>query len=159
MAVAAIAESHGLAAVRHGLATMADRSEAMGFCNCCDSHQAQSCDKVCAANSLKPGMCPVMVDYDGVGSASAGANPLNGTSLRDMTLGEPSPWQLELFRRFMEKTRRRAVASYEKAMRQLKSHQLTEAHFDNANALYREALVNYYHGIRAYLNRVGTKSD
>ena len=151
---AALAAMMGL-----GLATPAHRSEAMGFCNCCDSHLAQSCGKVCASTSLKPGMCPVMVDYDGAGSASAGANPLNGMSLKDMTLGEPPPWQLELFRRFMEKGRRHAVASYEKAMRQVKRHQLTKADFASADALYREALVNYYHGIRAYLNHVGTKSD
>jgi hypothetical protein len=142
-----------------GLATMPDRSEAMGFCNCCDSHPAQSCGKVCAANSLEPAMCRVLVDYHGAGSASPGANPLNGMSLKDMTLGEPTPWQLELFRRFMEKGRRHAVASYKKAMRQVKRHRLTEADFERADALYREALVNYYHGIRAYLNRVGTKSD
>jgi hypothetical protein len=142
-----------------GLAVAADRSEAMGFCNCCDSQLTQSCGKVCAAISLKPGMCPAIVDYDGKGSASKGANPLNGMSLRDMTLGEPSPWQLELFRRFMEKNRRHAVASYKKAMRQLNRHKLTKDAFERADALYREALVNYYHGIRTYLNRVGTKSD
>src|SRR4029450_14136602 len=73
-----------------GLATMADRSEGMGFCNCCDSQLAQSCGKVCGSNNLKPGICPVMVDYDGAGSASAGANPLNGMSLREMTLAQPS---------------------------------------------------------------------
>jgi len=104
-------------------------------------------------------MCSVVVDYDGAGSASAGTNRLNGMSLKDMTLGDPSPWQLELFRRFMEKARRHAVASYKKAMRQLKTHQITKTDFDSADALYREALVNYYHGIRAYLDRVGTKSD
>jgi hypothetical protein len=142
-----------------GVAVTADRSEAMGFCNCCDSQLTQSCSKVCTAISLKPGMCPAVVDYGGRGSASKGANPLNGMSLRDMTLGEASPWQLELFRRFMEKGRRHAVASYKKAMRQLGRHKLTKADFESADALYREALVNYYHGIRAYLTRVGTKSD
>jgi len=142
-----------------GLAVTADRSEAMGFCNCCDGQLTQSCSKLCAAVSLKPGMCPTAVDYDGAGSAREVANPLNGMSLRDMTLGEPSPWKLELFRRFMEKGRRHAVSTYKKALRQFKRHQLTRADFESADTLYREALVNYYHGIRAYLNRVGTKSD
>jgi hypothetical protein len=142
-----------------GLVVTPDRGEAMGFCNCCDGQLARSCGTVCAAVSLKAGMCPAIVDYEGTGSASKGANPLNGMSLRDMTLGEPSPWQLELFRRFMEKGRRHAVASYKKAMRQLNRHQLTRVEFESADALYREALVNYYHGIRAYLNHVGTKSD
>lgn len=142
-----------------GLAGMADRADAMGFCNCCDSSLTQSCAKVCAATSLKAGMCPAIVDYEGTGAASKGANPLNGMSLREVALGEPSPGQLERFRRFMEKGRRQAVRSYKKATRQLKLHRLSKAEFEKADALYREALVNYYHGIRAYLNRVGTKSD
>jgi hypothetical protein len=142
-----------------GLTAMADRAEAMGFCNCCDSSLTQSCGKVCAAISHKPGMCPAIVDHEGKGAAAQGANPLNGMSLRELALGEATPWQLELFRRFMERSRRQALASYGKAMRQLRRHRMTEADFAKADTLYREALVNYYHGIRAYLNRVGTKSD
>ena len=142
-----------------GLAGMSERSAAMGFCNCCDTNLSQSCVPVCASIKQKFGMCPAVVDYDGTGTAAKGANPLNGMSLRDVTLGEPSPWQLELYRRFTEKGRRQAVHSYKEALRKLKRHRLSEADFARANTLYREALVNYYHGIRAYLNRVGTKSD
>lgn len=142
-----------------GLAGVAGRSEAMGFCNCCDSNLTRSCSKICAATSLEPGMCPAIVDYEGTGAAGKRANPLNGISLREISLGDPSPWQLELYRRFVEKGRRLAVGSYKKALRQLKRDQLTKADFESAGARYREALVNYYHGIRAYLNRVGTKAD
>lgn len=142
-----------------GLAAATDRARAMGFCNCCDSNLTQSCGKICAAISLKAGMCPAIVDYEGTGATAKGANSLNGMSLRDTALGDPSPWQLELFRRFVEKSRRQAVGSYNKAMRQLRRHKITEADFEKANGLYKEALVNYYHAIRAYLNRVGTKSD
>jgi hypothetical protein len=142
-----------------GWTKMADRAEAMGFCNCCDASQTQSCGKACAAISRKPGMCPAVLDYEEMGATARGANPLNGMSLRELALGEPKPWQLERFRRFMERGRRQAVASYKKAMRQVKRHRMTEDDFAKADGLYREALVNYYHGIRAYLNRVGTKSD
>ncbi|MGE0240428.1 MAG: hypothetical protein AB7F09_03800 [Parvibaculaceae bacterium] len=138
---------------------LSDRSAAMGFCNCCDASLTQSCGKACAAISLKAGQCPAIVDYEGMGAAAEGANPLNGVSLREVALGEPTPWQLELFRRFMEKGRRQAVGAYKKAQRQLKRHRISAADFAKADALYKEALVNYYHGIRAYLNRVGTKSD
>jgi hypothetical protein len=137
---------------------LADRAQAMGFCNCCEESLTQSCGKVCAAISLSPGMCPAIVDYKGKGATAKGANPLNGMSLREVALGEPTPWRLELFRRFMEKGRRQAVRSYKKAMRAMRRHRIDEADFEKANALYKEALVNYYHGIRAYLNRVGTKS-
>lgn len=142
-----------------GLTALADRAEAMGFCNCCAQSLTQSCGKVCAAISLAPGMCPAIVDYEGTGATAEGANPLNGMSLRDTGLGDPTPWQLELFRRFVEKSRRQSVRSYTKVMRALKHHQISAADFQKADALYKEALVNYYHAIRAYLNRVGTKSD
>lgn len=147
------------AVIGFGVMAMSVRAEAMGFCNCCDGSLTQSCGKACAAVSLAPGMCPAIVDYEGKGATAQGANPLNSMSLRELALGEPTPWRLELFRRFMERGRRQAVASYKRAMRQLKRHQIAQADFDKAAALYREALVNYYHGIRAYLNRVGTKSD
>jgi hypothetical protein len=142
-----------------GSTEMADRAEAMGFCNCCDSSLTQPCGKVCAVVSLKAGMCPAIVDYDGTGATTRGANPLNGISLREVVLGQPRPSQLEKFRRFMEKGRRQSVSSHKKAMRQLRRHRISNADFTKAENLYKEALVNYYHGIRAYLNRVGTKSD
>jgi hypothetical protein len=140
-----------------GLAATADRAESMGFCSCCDTSLTQSCGKICASTSLKAGMCPVIVDYEG--PTVRGTNPLNGQSLRDITLGDPTPWRLELFRRFVEKGRRQAVRSYKKAMHDERHHRNNEADLQKADALYKEALVNYYHGIRAYLNRVGTKSD
>jgi hypothetical protein len=94
-----------------GSTEMADRAEAMGFCNCCDSSLTQSCGKVCAVVSLKAGMCAAIVDYDGTGATTRGANPLNGISLREVVLGQPRPSQLEKFRRFMEKGRRQSVSS------------------------------------------------
>lgn len=142
-----------------GQTVASDRSSAMGLCNCCDTSLTPSCGKACAATTLAPGMCPAIVDYEGTGATAKGANPLNGMSLRDISLGNPTPWQFELFRRFMEKGRRQAVATYRKALRHLRRGRISEAEFGKAKSLYDEALVNYYHGIRAYLNGVGTKSD
>jgi hypothetical protein len=141
-----------------GLA-VSEKSVAMGLCNCCDSSLTPSCGKVCAATSLAPGMCPAIVDYKGKGAATGCANPLNGMSLRDISLGEPTPGQLEKFRRFMEKGRRQAVTSYKKTLRRVKRGKISKPDFTKAKSLYDEALVNYYHGIRAYLNSVGTKSN
>ncbi len=142
-----------------GLAAEAPRAAAMGFCNCCAASLTPSCGKVCAAVSLKAGMCPAVVDYDGTGATAQGANPLNGMSLKDMALGDPRPSQLEKFRKFLEAGRRQSIRSYKAALRKFKRHKITQVEFDQADALYKEALVNYYHGIRAYLNRVGRKSD
>lgn len=147
------------AAVGFGLFAPAQRAEAVGLCNCCETSLTASCGTICAVTSLAPGMCPAIVDYEGTGATVAGANPLNGMSLKDMALGDPRPGQLEEFREFLEVGRRQAIASYNGALRKLKRHKITQADFDKADALYKEALVNYYHGIRAYLNRVGRKSD
>ncbi len=142
-----------------GLSVPGGKARAMGVCNCCESSLTQSCSKICSVTSLAPGMCPVVVDFEGTGAAVKGANPLNGMSLRDMALGEPTRWQLELFRLFLEKARRQGISSYNSALRRLKRGKISEADFDKVNGLYQEAIINYYHGIRAYLNRVGTKSD
>lgn len=147
------------AVVGFGLFTPVERAQAVGLCNCCETSLTPACGKVCAAVSLAPGMCPAIVDYEGTGATVPDANPLNGMSLKDMALGDPRPGQLEDFRKFLEAGRRQAIASYKTALRKLKRHKITQAEFDQADALYKEALVNYYHGIRAYLNRVGRKSD
>lgn len=135
------------------------RAEAMGLCNCCAASLTSSCSKVCAAISLTPGMCPAIVDYEGTGAALQGANTLNGMSFKEFALGEPTPWQLELFRRVLESGRRKSVASYKLALHQLNRHEIGQDDFDKSKSLYGEALVNYYHGIRAYLIRIGRKSD
>jgi hypothetical protein len=154
MLVAAMA-----ALIGFGLSLSGNRADAMGMCNCCASPLSQSCSKVCAAISLAPGLCPAVVDYEGTGAAAEGANPLNGMSFKELAPGEPTPWQLELFRQFLESGRRKGIASYNSALHQLKRHEIGKGDFDKVNGLYDEATINYYHGIRAYLNRVGRKSD
>ena len=142
-----------------GLSLPGSRAEAMGLCNCCAGSLTSSCSKVCAAITLTPGVCPAIVDYEGTGAALQGANTLNGMSFKEFALGEPTPWQLELFRRVLESGRRKSVASYKLALHQLNRHEIGQDDFDKSKSLYGEALVNYYHGIRAYLIRIGRKSD
>lgn len=148
-----------VALISFGLSLGGSRAEATGLCNCCANSLTQSCGKVCAAISLAPGLCPAVVDYEGTGAAVKGANPLNGMSFKELAPGEPTPWQLELFRQFLESGRRKGIASYNSALHQLKRHKIDKGDFDKVNGLYDEATINYYHGIRAYLNRVGRKSD
>lgn len=135
------------------------KAQAMGLCNCCDGTLTQSCNKICSKISLAPGMCPAIVDYEGTGGTPKGANPLNGMSFKDLAIGEPTRGRLERFRRFVESGRRQGISSYKSALRHLKRRKISETAFDKAKSLYQEAIINYYHGIRAYLNRVGTKSD
>jgi hypothetical protein len=133
---------------------------AVGVCDCCANELSQSCETACRSGSKAPGQCTAIPDYIGKG-ASAGAknNPLTGISLRDLSLGNPTAAQLESFRRFLEAGRRRAVADYSRAASRLKHGRISQEEFDAAKALHREAMVNYYHGMRAYLVKIGAKPD
>src|SRR4029453_18945548 len=124
MLVAAVA-----ALIGFGLSLASNRAEAMGLCNCCASSLTPSCGKVCAKISLMPGMCPAIVDYEGTGATAKGANPLNGMSLKEFAPGEPTPWQLELFRQFLESGRRKGITSYNSALHQLKRHEIDQGDF------------------------------
>ena len=132
---------------------------ATGLCDCCASSLSQSCEAACQKVTLEPQQCPAVVDYEGTGDTVKDRNPLNGRSLKDMVLGEPSRQQLETFRLFLEKCRRDAVWVYVKALKAFRAKRITKPELDAAKALNEEAMVNYYHGMRAYLNKVGTKSD
>jgi len=132
---------------------------AVGLCDCCTQELNQSCQTVCAGQTKVQGQCMAAVDYAGKGGTERGKNPLTGISLKDLSLGNPTAGQLESFRRFLEAGRRRAIAEYNRAARRLRYGRITESGFAAAKASYREAMVNYYHGIHAYLNKIGAKSD
>ena len=132
---------------------------AMGFCSCCEAAPGKTCAAQCAALEPTPGQCLAIVDFKGKGQTKRGVNPLNGISLKEISLGNPSGGQLEKFRRFMERQRRAAVKSQRRAIRSFERRRISEAEYQRRSALYKEALVNYYHGIRAYLTKVGTKKD
>jgi hypothetical protein len=134
-------------------------ARAVGLCDCCASSLTTSCDAVCKKVTLEPQQCPAVVDYEGDGDTVKGKNPLNGRSLKDMVLGEPRREQLEDFRRFLERGRRDAVWVYVKALKAFRAKKITEEELKAAKALNEEALVNYYHGMNAYLTAVGTKTD
>jgi hypothetical protein len=156
----------GRAAVAAMVASLAmalgsvDGAPAIGLCDCCAKDMGGgSCAAACSGKAKAPGQCTAIIDYAGKGAASDGRNPLNGISLRELSVGNPTPGELETFRRFLEAGRRRAIADYNRALWRLKHRRIDQAKFDAAKALYKEALVNYYHGIHAYLNKVGAKSD
>ncbi|CAN5531749.1 hypothetical protein BH10PSE7_BH10PSE7_02880 [soil metagenome] len=132
---------------------------AVGLCDCCAQSPPQSCAALCSPAANQPAQCHVAVDYDGPGGTVKGVNPLTGLSLQNLSLGEPSAGQLERFRKFLEKNRRRAVRSHRGDLRLAHWRMLDDAALAERTARYRQALVNYYHGIRAYLVRVGAKPD
>lgn len=134
-------------------------ARAMGFCDCCATSPGKSCKVLCETVAPAAGQCLAIVDYKGRGGSKRGVNPLNGISLKDISLGEPGGGQLERFRRFLERSRRAAIRSQRRAIRSFERRRIDQAEFDKRSARYNEALVNYYHAIRAYLIRVGMKKD
>jgi hypothetical protein len=138
------------------LAVMGSRPVgALGLCNCCLDPMPAACSSACAARQSAPGQCPAFVIYDGEGATGATGNPLNAMSLKELDVGKPRRTALEQFRRFLEKYRRQAVQDWRKALNAYTRGKLGKDAFETASTLYRDALVGYYHGIRAYRENIG----
>ncbi len=159
MSMRAIASAAGAIAAGMLIVGGSGASGAVGLCDCCSKDLNASCARVCADGPNGPGQCTATVDYKGKGANNAERNPLTGISLKEISIGDPTPPQLESFRRFLESNRRLAIRQYNRAAWRLQHSRITEENFAAAKALYREAMVNYYHGMRAYLNKLGVKSD
>jgi hypothetical protein len=132
-------------------------SFAVAVCNCCVTAQSiPTCGATCAAMTVAAGhQCPVFVDY----TAPAVPGALNGASYMGIALGDPSEAQLESFRRFLERQRRRAWRLYRQSLADFEAGRITADGLTEAKAVFREAMVNYNHGIHAYLVKLGRKSD
>jgi len=75
-------------------------------------------------------------------------------SLKELDVGSPRRTELEQFRRFLEKYRRQAVQDWRKAVNAYDRGKLEKDALETASTLYRDALVSYYHGIRAYRENI-----
>lgn len=138
------------------LGTMGSRpAQAVGLCSCCLDAMPAACSTACAARQSTPGQCPAFVIYEGDGAAGATGNPLNAMSLKELDVGSPRRTELEQFRRFLEKYRRQAVQDWRKAVNAFDRDKLGKDALEAASTLYRDALVGYYHGIRAYRENIG----
>ncbi len=131
------------------------RAQAVGLCNCCLDPLPSACSASCAARQTTPGQCPAFVIYDGGGALGLTGNPLNAMSLKELDVGKPRRAELEQLRRFLEKYRRLAVQEWRKAARAYDRGKLGKDALETASTLYRDALVGYYHGIRAYRENIG----
>jgi hypothetical protein len=131
-------------------AAVPGRAASVGLCGCCLEKLPEACASACAAMSLPAGQCPAFAIFGAAGALGPDGNPLTAMSLKEITLGEASRGELERFRRFVERARRKAIRDWKRAARRFERGRLAEAEFKEKDRLYREALVNYYHAIRAY---------
>jgi hypothetical protein len=139
-----------------GLGTIADSPpvQATGLCSCCLDPMPKACAAACAARQTTPGQCPAFVIYDGEGASGVSGNPLNVMSLKELEIGKPRRTELEDFRKFLEKYRAKAIKDWRAAARAYNRGKLAKDAFEKASSLYRDALVGYYHGIRAYRDNI-----
>ncbi len=139
-----------------GGATLANLRPAMaaGFCSCCLDPMPEACSAACAARQTTPGECPAFIIYEGAGAIGPGGNPLNAMSLKELDVGKPRRSELEGFRKFLEKYRIKAIKDWRAAANAYDRGKLAKDAFEEASTLYRDALVAYYHGIRAYRENI-----
>ncbi len=134
-----------------GLIT-AGTASAVGICKC-DSEKGfqNACLPVCKEANEKTSFFRPAVYFGNDPTVSNDPTPLNGTSLKFLYLAHPSRQGMEQFRQFLEKHRLKAEAEFQ-AFRQayLRAHVGPEE-FVEAEKMRDEALVNYQHGMRAYL--------
>jgi hypothetical protein len=144
------------AALVFGFGTIADPRpvQATGLCSCCLDAMPEACSAACAARQTTPGQCPAFVIFDGEGAVGPTGNPLNAMSLKELDVGKPRRTELEGFRKFLEKYRTRAIKDWRAAARAYDRGKLAKDAFEEASTLYRDALVGYYHGIRAYRENI-----
>jgi hypothetical protein len=146
----AMAAAVGIVALGLGSMTLPAPAATIGLCSCCLQEMPPACSAACAAMPTGPAQCPAFVIYDGAGAVGPNGNPLNAMSLKELSAGHPPRASIEQFRRFLEKYRRQAILDWRKAAWAFDRNKMPKADLDKATALYREALVNYYHGIHAY---------
>ena len=141
-------------ALAMGFGGNAGPAQANGFCTCCLNPMPEACAKACEARPATPNQCPAFVIYEGAGAVGPNGNPLNAMSLKELDMGKPHRNELEGFRRFLEKYRIKAIKDWRAAARAYDRGTLGKDAFEEASTLYRDALVGYYHGIRAYRENI-----
>lgn len=142
----------GLAASGLFLATASVNGASL--CNCCASGAAESCSAVCSGAKPASGQCVAIVDYAGDAAIAEGDNPLYGIPLRGISLEDTGRQQLESFRKLLETARRGAEKDRKASARDFRKHKIDEATVQTDIQRYENAVVNYYHGLRAYRDRL-----
>ena len=142
----------GLAIV--GLFLSSLSANATNLCNCCDTGVTESCNAVCSPAKPESGQCVAVVDYTGEATITAGENPLYGISLGGISLNDAMRPELEGFRRLLEMARRGAEKDRKASSQDFRKSKIDKATVQANIQRYESAVVNYYHGLRAYRDRL-----
>jgi len=137
------------------LAQLASSSSAIavGICKC-DSNKGfeASCLPICKQANEKTKFFRPAVYFGDDPKVSSDKTPLNGTSLKYLYMPKPTRMGMERFRQFLEQNRKAAEVEFNKMHKAYLRGHVGPEEFSQAEKQRDEALVNYQHGMRAYLN-------
>jgi len=126
---------------------------AVGICKC-DSKKGfeNACLPICKAANEQTSFFRPAVYFGGDPKVNADATPLNGTSMKYLYMSKPTRQGIESFRKFLERGRKNAEKEFRKMRKAYLRGHVGPEEFNLAAKLRDEAVVNYQHGMRAYLN-------
>ena len=135
-----------------GMAVQTVPAAAVGICKC-DSQKKlpDACHALCIKANRETNFARPAVYFGKDEIVNGDKNPLNGTSLKFLYLSSPTRQGMENFRRFLEKNRKAAEKEFRAMKKAYRHGHVGPEEFTAAEKKRNEALVNYYHGMRAYL--------
>lgn len=127
-------------------------ASAVGICKC-DSKTGfeTACLPICKQANEKMSFFRPAVYFGNDEKTNADMTPLNGTSMKFLFLADPSRAGMEAFRKYLEQHRKVAEVEFKKIRRAYLRGHVGPEEFVVAEKTRDEALVNYHHGMRAYL--------
>jgi len=140
----AIAGSFVVAGIPAGTASAA------GVCNCCSGEVEELCKAACEAANGAGGACRPAAWY-GDAAAIGGDRPLNGFSFKGLDLSDATRQELEALRRWLETQRRATEVRARRTLRDMKRGKASLDEFKASQSEREEAIINYQHGIQAYI--------
>ena len=128
-------------------------AQAAGVCNCCNGEVEELCKAACETANGAGGACRPAAWYDDA-SAIGGERPLNGFSYKGLDLSGATRQELEALREWLEAERRSTETRARRDLRAYRRGRASLEAFQASQAVREEAIINYQHGIQAYIAAV-----
>lgn len=131
----------------------AGTASGVGICKCdSDKGFETACLPVCKQANEKTSFFRPAVYFGDDAIVSGDKSPLNGTSMKFLYMSTPDRAGMEQFRQFLENHRLIAETEFQNFRKAYLRGHVGPEEFVTAEKMRDEALVNYQHGMRAYLN-------
>lgn len=128
-------------------------AQTAGVCNCCSGEVEELCKSACTETNQGNAVCRPAAWY-GDADAVGGDRPLNGFSFKELDLSGASRQELEALRVWLERQRRATEVRANRTLRNMKRGRASMDEFKASQSEREEAIINYQHGIQAYIAAV-----